>query len=395
MSRLPHHIRRVGTGAAVRYEVRIHAKRTGGPHLQYRRRFRTPAEATAWHARTVAEIADGIHTTASDLTVKQACEQWLAAKALRTKPTTIAAYGFALAPVIEKYGDRTAQSITKADAEALVAELVAGTPMRPPWQRTSINPMLARWRKVWAGLHAEGVLPRNVVALVEPLRTPAGAPAMKTDDSLTEEEIETLLAAHTPEEQNRHARRREVLLHLALLGLRRGELAGLRWGAVDLDGDAPTLTIRETRISTGAGVIDQDDAKTASSARTLPIPAHVLPILRRTRREQKQMRLAAGRLWEGDADGHVIAQELGAPLSPRTVDRWWEQSLEHAGLPHRRLHASRHTAATLLALRGASPAVIAAWLGHADGGVLAMRVYVHQRNSMLDTAAALLSSAAV
>ena len=255
--------------------------------------------------------------------------------------------------------------------------------------------MLARWRKVWAGLHAEGVLPRNVVALVEPLRTPAGAPAMKTDDSLTEEEIETLLAAHTPEEQNRHARRREVLLHLALLGLRRGELAGLRWGAVDLDGDAPTLTIRETRISTGAGVIDQDDAKTASSARTLPIPAHVLPILRRTRREQKQMRLAAGRLWEGDADGHVIAQELGAPLSPRTVDRWWEQSLEHAGLPHRRLHASRHTAATLLALRGASPAVIAAWLGHADGGVLAMRVYVHQRNSMLDTAAALLSSAAV
>jgi integrase len=154
------------------------------------------------------------------------------------------------------------------------------------------------------------------------------------------------------------------------------------------------VTVQATRVSTSAGVIDQDTTKTAKSGRTLPIPPHLLPILRRARLEQRQMRLKAGRLWAGALDGHVIAQELGAPLSPRTVDRWWERSLAHAGLQHRRLHASRHTAATVLALRGAGPEVIAAWLGHADGGVLAMRVYVHKRNEMVHAAAALLDRSA-
>jgi integrase len=394
MARLPSYISRVETPAGVRYEARVNPPRSGGTRRQLKRRFAAVADAVDWHTRTTAEFGDGTYIAPSELTVKEACEQWLAAKALRLKPTTIDAYTAALAPVIERYGDRRVQSITKADVEALIVELRAGTTLRVPWARTSINPLLARWRNVWAALHAEGVLPRNVVALVEPLRKPPGEPVMKTDDSLTDQEIEILLAAHTPAAENVHARRREVFIHLALLGLRRGELAGLRWSAVDLDSDVPTLTIQSTRVSTSAGVIDQDDAKTATSARTLPIPTHLIPILRRVRKEQREMRIKSGRHWKGGADGHVIAQQLGGALSPRTVDRWWEMALEHAKLTHRRLHASRHTAATLLALKGAGPEVIAAWLGHADGGVLAMRVYIKRRDQMTVTAAALLDRSA-
>lgn len=391
MARLPEYVRRIEMAdGSVRYEARVNVRRGGGRRTQLRKRCRTLAEATDWYTRTAGELAAGTHVAQSDLTVEQACKAWLRAKALRIKPTTLDAYTAALAPVIARYGDRRVQSITKSDVEQLVAELRAGSALRAPWKRTSINPMLARWRNVWTGLHAEGVLPRNVVALVEPLRKPSGVPVMKVDDSLIEEEIELLLAAHTPAAEKRHTQRREVLVHLALLGLRRGELAGLRWSAVDLDGDTPTLTVCATRVSTSGGVVDQDDAKTASSARTLPIPPHLIPILRRVRLEQREMRLKAGRLWQGGADGHVIAQELGKPLSPRTVDRWWEQAVAHAGLTHRRLHASRHTAATVLALKGAGPEVIAAWLGHADGGVLAMRVYVKRRDEMTVAAAALL-----
>ena len=69
--------------------------------------------------------------------------------------------------------------------------------------------MLARWRSVWSGLHADGTLPRNVVALVEPLRKPAGQSAMKIDDSLTAADADKLLAAHTGHPH-------EVMLQLAL-----------------------------------------------------------------------------------------------------------------------------------------------------------------------------------
>lgn len=382
-----------------RYEVRLEVTGPDGVRQQRRRRFRTLKEAIDAHATVTAERAAGTFTAPSQLTVKVACEQWLAGK--RIKPTTHCAYSAALAPVVERYGDRPVQKIGKADVEKLVVELRDGTGPRGVWARTSINPMLARWRSVWKDLVAQGILPRSVVDLVEPLRRPSGAPDLKLDDALSEAEVEQLIDAHAvaapaPDadwktvREAEHARLRELFVHLALLGLRRGELAGLRWSAVDLDAETPTLAVRATRVSTAQGVIEQDDAKTLSSARELDLPPHLLPILRRVRREQRTTRLVAGELWEGPADGYVIAHPYGRPVSPRALNAWWNRSLKFAGVAHRRLHASRHTAATLLHLRGAPTATIAAWLGHADG-VLAMRTYAHTSRESLADAAKLLS----
>ena len=151
---------------------------------------------------------------------------------------------------------------------------------------------------------------------------------------------------------------------------------------MNLDGDDPTITVRVSRVATPAGTVEQSSVKTASGARVLPIPEHLVPILRRHALAQREMRLAAGNLWQGERDQHVAALEFGQPPSPRTVDRWWELALQRAGLPHRRLHASRHTAASLLNERGASPATIAAWLGHArrwESGTRGLRTQSQRR----------------
>lgn len=390
MARLPSFITRIDGKRGPVYEARVNATLPGGKRLQNRKRFATVDEAKDWHATTSASLAEGTFTPPSDLTVKEAVEAWLAAKSARVKPTTGDAYTAALAPVVDKYGTSKVQAITKHDVEALITELRTGTTERGVWKRTSINPMLARWRTVWADLHAQGVLARNVIALVEPLRKPSGEPDMKIDDSLSEAEVEQLIAAHA-EGADEYARRRELFVHLALLGLRRGELAGMRWSAIDLDAETPTITVQATRVPTRAGVVTQDDAKTVSSRRTLPIPPHLLPIFRRVRMEQVHARVRLGELWEGGTDWHLFCHDFGKALSPRTLNAWWTRSLSDAGLPLRRLHASRHTAASLLALRGCPVQIIAAWLGHGDGGVLAMRVYVHTPGQALGGAAALLS----
>jgi integrase len=138
--------------------------------------------------------------------------------------------------------------------------------------------------------------------------------------------------------------------------------------------------------------VEQSSVKTANGARVLPIPAHLVPILHREHVRQLALRLAAGNIWQGARDGHVIIVEpFDKPVSPRTLDPEWEVGLQRARLPHRRLHASRHTAASLLNEKGASPATTAAWLGHADGGNLALRVYVQSRNDALTRAATLLN----
>lgn len=382
MARLPTFIRRMEGKRGAVYEARLsHGPRSG--RIQLRRRFTTVAAAKAWYAETMAELAAGTFVAPSELTVREACTAWLDAKCTRVKPTTAAAYRGNLAPVIETFGDRGVQELTKRDVETLITELRNGTGRHGVWKRTSINPMLARWKAVWADLHAQGVVRRDVVALVEPLRKPAGEAPMQTDDCLTEAEVAQLLDAHT-------GSRREAFLHLALLGLRRAELAGLRWSAIDLGAEIPTLTVRETRIPAIGSIITQNSAKTISSVRTLPIPEHLVPILRRAKREQLELRARLGAKWEGGDDPYLFCGDLGAPLSPRTLNSWWERGLSAAGLPHRRLHASRHTAASLLHARGAQIAVVAAWLGHADGGVLALRTYTHIAGPLLTEAAALL-----
>lgn len=389
MARLPSYIARIEGKHGPIYEARINH----GPaaaRVQLRKRFVTIAAAKAWHTETMAELASGTHVAPSDLTVDQAVHAWLDAKCARVKPTTAAAYRGNLAPVIDRYGSVPVQKLTKADVERLITELRTGAGERGVWKRTSINPMLARWKRVWADLHAQGIIRRDVLALVEPLRKPAGEAPMQTDDSLSEAEVAQLLDAHAAGADPR-ARRREPFVHLALLGLRRGEIAGLRWSAIDLDCGTPTLTVRATRIPAIGWIIEQDSAKSASSVRTLPIPAHLVPILRRARAEQQDTRSRLGALWEGGDDPHVFVADLGAALSPRTLNSWWARSLITAGLPLRRLHASRHTAASLLHARGAPIAVVAAWLGHGDGGVLALKTYTHVRGPLLTDAAALLN----
>ncbi|GAA4402556.1 hypothetical protein GCM10023147_43310 [Tsukamurella soli] len=95
---------------------------------------------------------------------------------------------------------------------------------------------------MWKDLHAQGILPRNVVMLVELLRKPSDALDVKLDDLLSEVEVQQLVdadadadadAVHTwavgaepqPRRNVEHGKLRELFVHLALLGFRRGELA--------------------------------------------------------------------------------------------------------------------------------------------------------------------------
>jgi len=74
----------------------------------------------------------------------------------------------------------------------------------------------------------------------------------------------------------------------------------------------------------------------------------------------------------------VFARVDGSPLSPDALTHRFRTVADRAGLPRSvHLHTLRHSAASFLAAEGTSASDIAAVLGHADGGGLAMRVYVH------------------
>ncbi len=388
MARRPDYVRKIETGDGPRYQVRVHGARADGSRFQNKRRFNTVAEAVDWYSTVTSELAKGTHVPPSDLTVKQAADAWLASQRIRT--STREGYIANLRPLVDVLGDKPVQSITKADIEALVTALLAGgssfgdwhaptkllkaaRKKRDPLAPRTINSCLIRVRAVFDDLLQQGILIRNPAALVKSVPVPR--PNLATLDG---DQVETLLEATKDDAFS-------IAWRLALSGLRRGEILGLRWKSIDFS--ANTVTIDVSRISVSGGSVT-GATKTRSSERTLPMPEDLARELRAERKRHLELQLAMGEHWPDD--DRVVLDDAGNAPHPDTLTKAWTNALAAANLPHVRLHDARHSCATLMHLDGVPAAVIAAWLGHTDAR-FTLSVYAHANNAALADAAASLS----
>jgi integrase len=161
------------------------------------------------------------------------------------------------------------------------------------------------------------------------------------------------------------------------LGLRRGELLGLRWSSVDLVGG--TLRVRETVQRTSGGLV-LDETKTARSARTLPLRRITAEALRDHGERQDKERVGVGRGWR--EHGLVFPSPIGTPMDPRHLDREFAELLRRAGLRRVRLHDLRHTCATFLLAQGVPLRVVMEILGH-SGIAITSDTYTHVLPTLL------------
>ncbi|WP_231912009.1 tyrosine-type recombinase/integrase [Rhodococcus sp. HS-D2] len=272
------------------------------------------------------------------------------------------------------------QALTKRHIDDLVRDLVAGGTFtakgrkRKPWSAAAVNKVIATVQQVLADAVEQGLISRNVAGGVD--RVPVPYKAM---DTYTAAEVRTLLTAAS-KDRNGHA------WHLALAGLRRGEIAGLRWSDVNLE--AGTLSIATNRVMAGGRAVE-NEPKTETSRRTLPLSAPLKAALEAARVRQMKERLELGPDYgSGEA---VVSNEAGEPYNPAVLSRYWREFAERAGVRALRLHDCRHTAATTLHLQGVPVAVIAAWIGHSNAA-FTMQVYAHSQNDALKDAASVLGA---
>lgn len=124
----------------------------------------------------------------------------------------------------------------------------------------------------------------------------------------------------------------------ANLGLRRSEVLGLQWDAVDFEKKA--ITIKRTAINVKGAVLYQDNVKTASSYRTLPLTPTILGYLKKLLKEQKEHRLLLGS--EYNENSKICKFENGDPLKPDFVSHTFKRIMEQNDLPVIRFHDLRH-----------------------------------------------------
>jgi integrase len=162
----------------------------------------------------------------------------------------------------------------------------------------------------------------------------------------------------------------ELAVHLAVyLGLRRGEICGLRWENVDLVGC--TVRIVDNRTMAGGIVID-GPVKSNTSERRLKIPDGLMPVLlaAETKRESRKRELGA-RYANG---GYVFCYQNGRPYRPNYLSLLFAQMLEQHGLPHIRFHDLRHTHGSI-AILGAPLYDVSKSLGHSRQDIT-QKIYI-------------------
>lgn len=179
----------------------------------------------------------------------------------------------------------------------------------------------------------------------------------------------------------------------AFYGLRRSEIPGLKWNAIDFN--ANTITIRHTVTSCNVDgkhiEVASDTTKTKSSMRTLPLAPDFRDLLLKKKEEQARYRKLCERSYCTEYLDYVCVNELGERLKPNTLSNGFKRILETNGLRVIRLHDLRHSCASLLPANGVPMKQIQEWLGHSDFSTTA-NIYAHlDYQSKLSSAEAMMN----
>src|SRR6266536_2123483 len=208
---------------------------------------------------------------------------------------------------------------------------------------------------------SDELISRNVAAMV---KTPRGR--SRKAQAWSSEEARRFLESARDDGDRLYA----LYVLVLVLGMRKGEVLGLRWEDVDLDAAQLTIELQLQRVRRQ---LLHRETKTEASDATLPLPAICVAALRLRHAEQARDRLAAGPAWQGAA-GLVFTGRFGTPVDPRTVNRAFTARAARAGVRRITVHDARRTCASLLADLDVHPRVAMQILRHADFAVT-MEVY--------------------
>jgi integrase len=345
-----------------------------GRRRQYRRRgFSTKKAAQAAMLEAQSQQVRGELANPGKRTLANYLDEWLSAARASLEPAAWTNYRNCLGLyVIPRLGEVQLGVLTPLTLSSLYAELLRcggrkGRPLSP----TSVRLVHGVLRKALNDAVQWGLLGTNPA-----LR--ASVPKRRRAELRvwSPEEAAAFVAAA-------EGQRMAPCWLLALTaGLRRGELAGLRWEDVDLERAVVRVVVQRTTDSDYKIVSKEPKA---SSRRSVALAEQMVTALRRHRVRQAQERLAAGPGWQ--ESGLVFVDELGRGYHPQRITDLFQEAAAAAGLPRIRLHDLRHTSATLALVAGVHPKIVQERLGHASIG-MTLDIYSHVLAGMQHAAAA-------
>lgn len=175
-------------------------------------------------------------------------------------------------------------------------------------------------------------------------------------------------------------------------GLRRSEMLGLRWSAIDFQTGwihIGTTVVREKQGDHIQTVIRENTTKTASSKRSLPLCHQTYQYFWTLQQKQRAQWAMYGDSYDTRYVDFVCVNDMGTLLQPDYISQKFHKVLKKYGLRMIRYHDLRHSCATIMLYLGYTMKDIQTWLGHSNYNFTA-DTYVHSApDSHLQMASAL------
>lgn len=332
----------------------------------------TKRQAQIECARLISIVQAGSYLEPSKTTVAEYLDKWLEHVKSQVSPRTV-----------ERYGELARKNI------APLIGSIALTKLTPMTISTAYSTALASGRRDGGG----GLAPRTVhhchrvlkQALAQAVRWEllSRNPADAVDPPKVERVAMTTYDLKQTGELIGAMRGTGLFiptLLAVLLGMRRGEIAALRWRSVDLDAGQVAVVESAEQMN---GTVRLKPPK-SGRARTVALAQTIIDELRIHRIEQAQSLLKLGvRLSQ---DHFVCAHADGRMMQPTWITHEWVRLIRGTALPAYRFHDLRHAHATHLLASGAHPKVASERLGHSKVGIT-LDLYSHVMPGMQEDAA--------
>lgn len=338
---------------------------TGKKIQKYKSGFRTHKAASDELVKKLSEIQNGDYVDPTKITLGEYLIDWLERRKSNLAPTTFEGYYIIIhRHIIPTLGNKSLQKLKATDIEDFYnSKRVEGARADGRDGRLSEKTLLYIHRVFSMALDnavRKKLVARNVSKDIQDRpKNPIYQHSIYPPDQIikllecvgnTDMEVPVTLAA--------------------VIGLRRGEILGLRWCNVDFINN--TLSIRDQLISTKLGT-QRYTTKTEQSKRTIPVPLFVMEVLAKHKKNQDKIKETLGQSYKDES--LVNCYNDGSPISPSYFTKKFGKTLKKHALPHIRFHDLRHSAATNMLLNLSIPTkMVSEILGHSDTSTT-LRIY--------------------
>lgn len=154
----------------------------------------------------------------------------------------------------------------------------------------------------------------------------------------------------------------------AFFGLRREEVVGIKWNAVDFESKTIKVgtTVTITNINGKMEEVEKDRAKNKSSYRVYPLPKPFEELLLKLKNDQFKNKKIAERAYNYKYEDYIYVDKLGNRIKPGYITQHFALVLRKNNLRHIRFHDLRHTCATRMCVKGENLVKVQKWLGHSS-----------------------------